>query len=247
MADETPWYREFFRGIAMDSWEAAIPDVMTEQEVEMLVDVIDPPDGGRLLDVPCGRGRHAFRLAERGYAITGVDVCGENIERNRRRGEGLPMRWVEGDMTAFAPEQGCAGAYCLGNSFGYAPPGQTQEFLRRVRASLVEGAGFVLDTAMAAESVLPSLGRHDWAQVGDIYLLMEREYVVADSRMDLTYTFVRDGQMEVREAQHWVFTVREIQEMCAAAGLRVMELFSGADRRPYRVNDVRLFLHAVAE
>ena len=31
------------------------------------------PEGGELLDVPCGFGRHAVPLAAAGYAVTGVD------------------------------------------------------------------------------------------------------------------------------------------------------------------------------
>lgn len=46
----------------------------TDQEVGFLVDALELKPGERLLDVGCGPGRHAVALAQRGLAVTGVDV-----------------------------------------------------------------------------------------------------------------------------------------------------------------------------
>lgn len=39
------------------------------------------PRGGRLLDVACGRGRHALWLAVQGYEVTAIDRSAEAIRR----------------------------------------------------------------------------------------------------------------------------------------------------------------------
>ncbi|KIH78229.1 hypothetical protein GFER_03840 [Geoalkalibacter ferrihydriticus DSM 17813] len=52
--------------------------------------------GGRLLDVACGRGRNALFLAEKGYAVTAVDIAAEGLmqlrDEARRRGHALEVR-----------------------------------------------------------------------------------------------------------------------------------------------------------
>ncbi|MDE0349959.1 MAG: methyltransferase domain-containing protein [Gammaproteobacteria bacterium] len=55
---------------------------------------------GRALDVACGAGRNALCLAERGYAVTGVDISGEALSRARRsaRTRGLTVEWIERDL-----------------------------------------------------------------------------------------------------------------------------------------------------
>ena len=57
---------------------------------------------GRALDVACGAGRNALHLAERGYAVTGVDISGEALARGERsaRDRGLVVAWVEHDLEA---------------------------------------------------------------------------------------------------------------------------------------------------
>ena len=49
------------------------------------------PDGGDLLDVPCGYGRHSVPLARAGYRVTGVDRSGELLAEARRRSRGRAL------------------------------------------------------------------------------------------------------------------------------------------------------------
>ena len=46
----------------------------TEQEVAFLLDLLELPEGARVLDVGCGPGRHLIGLARAGLSVTGVDV-----------------------------------------------------------------------------------------------------------------------------------------------------------------------------
>ena len=53
---------------------------------------------GGVLELGCGTGRVAVPLAEAGLRVTGVDVSPAMLARARERAEGLPLRFVEGDM-----------------------------------------------------------------------------------------------------------------------------------------------------
>ncbi len=67
---------------------------------------------GLALDLGCGEGRNAIWLAEQGCPTTGVDYSSVAIERARRlaRQRGVGVRFLEADVTAWAPEPG---AYAL--------------------------------------------------------------------------------------------------------------------------------------
>lgn len=52
----------------------------TEQEVDVLIDLLGIVPGDRVLDVGCGPGRHALALAERGFVVHGVDISERFVE-----------------------------------------------------------------------------------------------------------------------------------------------------------------------
>lgn len=60
------------------------------------------PPGGRVLDVACGRGRHALWLAAAGFQVHAVDRAPDALEGLRRtaRGRALPVEAWERDLEA---------------------------------------------------------------------------------------------------------------------------------------------------
>jgi len=57
---------------------------------------------GRALDLGCGSGIWAVRLAQRGWEVTGVDIVPKAVRaaRERARKAGVDCRFVEGSVTA---------------------------------------------------------------------------------------------------------------------------------------------------
>lgn len=56
-------------------------------------------DVATVLDLGCGTGSHATRLASRGYLVTGVDRSREMLNRAREKSlSGDSTRWIEGDV-----------------------------------------------------------------------------------------------------------------------------------------------------
>ncbi|NNC90985.1 MAG: methyltransferase domain-containing protein [Acidimicrobiia bacterium] len=71
---------------------------------------IDRLPTGRALDLACGTGRHALRLAEAGQQVTAVDISAVAIETARAAAEarGLAVDWVVADLDTYPLP---AGAY----------------------------------------------------------------------------------------------------------------------------------------
>ena len=57
--------------------------------------------GGKVLELGCGTGRFTIPLAERDVNIMGLDIMPEMITRAKIKAEGLPIRWIEGDVRTF--------------------------------------------------------------------------------------------------------------------------------------------------
>jgi 2-polyprenyl-3-methyl-5-hydroxy-6-metoxy-1,4-benzoquinol methylase len=58
--------------------------------------------GDRVLDVACGTGIVACRIAARGSAVTGLDIAPDKLARAQQRAadEGVSVKWLEGSVEA---------------------------------------------------------------------------------------------------------------------------------------------------
>ena len=113
------------------------------------------------------------------------------------------------------------GAFCVGNSFAYLDDSGNLDFLRAVASALKPSARFLLETPMVLESLLRSLKDRFWVKAGEVHLLVHNQYDAARGRLDIEYTFVRDGRVETRTGTHRAYTYRQLVELIEAAGLTI--------------------------
>lgn len=250
------WYEDFFHGVALDLWRKAITPEQTKHEADFLVTALDCEPGAHLLDVPCGNGRLSFELAKRGYLVTGLDISQEFIREAKSRlslpaDAGLPdslapVAFICGNMTGIEGKAIYDGAYCFGNSFGFLEYKDMERFLAGVARALKPGARFVMETGMAAESILPKFEAETSHQIEDILVTTKEQYLAEIGCVESEYIFERDGTTESRKARHWIYTAAEIARMLERAGFVVKEMFGSLKREPYVVGSVELFVIARA-
>jgi SAM-dependent methyltransferase len=236
------WFETFFHGVALDMWREAISPEQTRGEVAFLEKTFGAQT--RLLDVPCGNGRHSIELARRGFRVTGVDLSKEALAEARANAKtaGLPVEFIHGDMRRLDWEGEFDGAFCMGNSFGYFEFGEMIAFVEGLARALKPGGRFVIETGCAAECLLPTLKERAWYQVGDILFAIENRYLADISCLETECTFVRNGKSEVRKFWHWVHTVGEIRRLLEQAGLVVRELLGSNDGQPFKLGSPVLLI-----
>jgi len=247
------WYEDFFHGVPLDLWRIAIPPEHTKAEADFLVKALQCPKGSHLLDVPCGNGRLSFELARRGFRVTGVDISEEFIEEARElagkdqppaTAGGSDLEFILGDMRRIEGESIYDGAYCFGNSFGFLEYADMESFLSGVARALNPGARFVIETGMAAESILPKFETESSHQIGNIHVIIREQYLADESCVDSEYIFERDGKTESRKAKHWIYTVAEIRRMLERAGFAFRQSLGSLDCGPFAVGSGDLFVIA---
>ena len=98
-AQPTEWWQSYFDAQYLLEYEPLFSLERDRVEVARLIDVLGLPAGSRVLDVPCGQGRHAHLLAEAGFDVVGLDYSPIRCStRARARGTGPRLRYRRGDM-----------------------------------------------------------------------------------------------------------------------------------------------------
>ena len=244
------WFEDFFHGLATELWRRAASPQQTAAEAAFLVRELRLGAGSRVLDAPCGFGRHALALAaDPGCVVDGVDISAEYVEEASAaaaRLDGPGRVGVRlGDMRALAVEPGAYdAAYCVGNSFGYGDRDDSRAFLAGVAAALRPGGRFALDTSTAAESLLPGLEERDEHRFGDLVMRIENRYDPLASRLDSDMTFERGAEVQRATASHHVHTAAELLRMLRDAGLDPVATYGAADGAPYALGSPRLLVVA---
>jgi len=85
------------------TYDESVPDWPGEIDFyqEMAAEV--KRQGGTVLEIACGTGRVAIRLAQNGVQVVGLDLSPQMLAVARQKSVGLAnMRWVQGDMRSFA-------------------------------------------------------------------------------------------------------------------------------------------------
>ena len=97
------------------TYDAAVPDWPGEIDFYRQM---TSSCGGAVLEVACGTGRVALRLAQDGASVLGLDLSAEMIEIARRKSQGLEnMRWVLADMRDFDLGENFSLALIPGHAF----------------------------------------------------------------------------------------------------------------------------------
>jgi cyclopropane fatty-acyl-phospholipid synthase-like methyltransferase len=241
------WYEAFFTGPVNRFWETMVPPEATAADIAFLGRHLPPPPA-RLLDVPCGAGRHALALARLGHEVTGIDLSAEAVGRASAAAaaESLPTRFLRADMRRFPVEAPFDGAVCLGNSLGYFGTAGLAAFLERLAAALRPGGRLVLDTSTCAESLLPPPEESTIAFDRGSYSRRMR-YDVMASVLKTEAILVHDGQSHRLLYAHHVLTSGELVRVLAAAGFATEALYADTKDAAYAPGSPRLLLVARRE
>lgn len=106
------------------------------------------PEVRRVLDICCGTGEHAIRMARFGYDVAGVNQSQDmlDIAAYKATKSDLPIDFICRDIFGLGIKGKFEVAYCLGYTFLYmTTDSDVRRFFKVVRNALISGGLFLVD------------------------------------------------------------------------------------------------------
>jgi SAM-dependent methyltransferase len=186
------------------------------------------PRGKTLLDVCCGTGQFALYFAERGYAVTGVDLSEPMLSYARENAAAQVQagraHFIQANATDFMLDEPVGLAVSTFDALNHLPDmAALRCCFDRVFAALVEGGLFIFDLNTRA-------GLRRWSNIGieddeEVTLITRGLYIEAESRAWIRITgFARNAgglyQRFEETAYNTAFDLAQVRAALLESGWR---------------------------
>lgn len=229
------WYEQWF---SRDEYEIVYSNRNDAEAIE-LVDLIErtviPAQGCSLLDVGCGRGRHAIEFARRGYRVTGLDLSERSLEvaRELAEEEHLQIDFIAGDMRDPVGDNEYDGVLNLFTAFGYFEKWADHQRAVDAMAKAVKPGGFVVQDFLNPTAVENNLVPSDTRTVGDVSIDQRRW--IEEGRILKEIIFSKEEESHTFYESVALLSRSEFETMYSDAGLVLDSIagdYSGSAHEP---------------
>lgn len=197
--------------------------------MDTLTQYLNIPEGGKILDLACGKGRHARYLNKIGYDVTGVDLS-ENSIAFAKKFENHRLRFDVHDMCKPYHKQFDA-VFNLFTSFGYFEnDADNLKTIEAIKADL-NADGFGVIDFMNSEFVIDNLVPEEVKTVDGIDFNLKRYvengYIIKD------ITFTADVKVYHFKERVRGFTLADFEELFEQAGVYLLDIFGDYKLRKF--------------
>jgi SAM-dependent methyltransferase len=150
---QSEWYKDWFNTPYYHMLYNHRDEQEANQFIQNLLQHLQPQASSRMLDLACGRGRHARFLAAQGFEVTGLDLSDASISFAKMHNGENPDFFVQ-DMRIPCRILYFNYVFSFFTSFGYFKSMRDNEkVLEAVNKSLVLGGTYVLDYLNVAQAL----------------------------------------------------------------------------------------------
>ena len=245
--NQSAWYQDWFNSPYYHLLYQHRDEQEAAEFIDRLMGYLHPREGSRMLDVACGKGRHAVQLARYGFEVTGIDLSEESIAFAKKT-ETPNLQFFRHDMRQPFYINYFHYAFNFFTSFGYFDTRHEHAAaIRTVADALQPGGIFVLDYLNAGRSGNAPVSTQEETIGGVTYRI--------DKWSDSDHLYKRIEVLESAKGVRQEFTEKvarfslaEFEAFFSAKRLRITEIFGDYSFSAFDLlHSPRLIIMAVKE
>lgn len=231
----TEWWKGYFDEKYLMEYEPLFDPVRDRMEAARIIEHLALPVGARILDCPCGQGRHAHLLAEAGYRVEGVDYSATLLARARTRGTGPTLRYTRADMRRLPARfaRRFDAVINVFTSFGFFTDPADDRRVVREFARVLRPGGVLLWHGGSRDGVSARFLSRDWWRTRDGTLVaQERSFDPLSGFLTIESHWQGPKRRGRRDHRIRLYSATHLAELFREAGLVVETAFDGWTGRP---------------
>ena len=197
-----------------------LTEARTEAEVASLARLLELDHPMKILDLACGFGRHANRLAAMDHAVTGVDyMAGFLAIAREKAGEmGVQVDYRQGDMRQVSFQDEFDRVLLLFTSFGYFEDGENEQVVGNMVRALKPG-GYLMFDIQNRDVFLKDLPPADVIEKGQDLLINRFSFDAITGRFHNQRIVIRNGVRKDKPFSVRLYNATEVCNLLNRAGL----------------------------
>ena len=205
-----------------------LTDEASDAQADLIWRLLELEQGMELLDLACGHGRIANRLAARGARTTGLDATPLFLELARKdaAARGVEVEYVEGDMRELPWDGRFDCVLSWFTSFGYFDDDDNRTVLREAHRALKPGGTLLIENNNLA-ALLPLWRPWNVTERNGDFMIDRSRFDPTTSRGLTERIVLRGGRTRRFDFTVRMFIAAELGDWLRDAGFSDVEFYDG--------------------
>jgi len=197
--------------------------------IDNLISYLKISEGSKLIDIACGKGRHANYLNKLGLDVVGYDLSINNI-KSAKKYENKTLKFYVHDMRKVLKEDYFEYATNLFTSFGYFKNEKDEQITMNAMASNLKNEGILIIDFMNTKKVISNLIKYENKKVNCINFKIERRIIKKHIIKNIILT--DNGKDYIYNEQVRALTLDDFYNLTTIAKLKIIDIFGN-----YKLDD----------
>jgi SAM-dependent methyltransferase len=199
----------------------------------------------KILDLACGHGRHANRLAALGHRVTGIDLTAGFLDLARKDAEerGVHVTYIHGDMRELDYDAVFDRVLMMFTAFGYFDDRDNFMVLRNITRSLKPGGLLCFDVPnrdVLLKGFMPYIVTE---KNGDLMIDRNR-FDTTTGRLYNNRIVIRQGVRKDKPFFIRMYNPNEMKDLLITAGLEPAQMYGNWESEPLSTDSRRMIVIA---
>lgn len=224
------WFEDWFDTVYYNALYSERNEDEADRFIELLVEELHVNKGSKILDVACGRGRHAVALNELGYDVTGIDLSFKKIASNNSV-EKDQLHFYRHDMRHIFRINYFDCVFNFFTSFGYFESHHEEKNVAYSMAANLKWGGHLVIDYLNAEFVKNNLIKEDKIKSGDYEFIIHKH--LENDRISKKITVVEKDKCSVFYEKVRMYSLQQMTELFSPFSLSLQNVYGSYRLEPY--------------